>query len=253
MKPYDPEGRQGPSKPLPDAVNLVEYVHFTRIKNCANIQAQARGSRRDPIRAQGPPCSARCSPAGSAADSSAVERRLAGLSVIGLYHTPMDWLLYCPCCTRGSSCSSSSDCTSLHPASTGQTLLSGLPTVLSKCPSGVNNKKPSRHRQSSDRGVNAIQIHPFPFRVNLAEACQPTTWYSVSCLRRHSDVAVSAFSEKEKLSRSNRVCKAIWRSACGHAGRQAKVPVRVIDRCIPFDICCGRSPIHAAWWPGRRW
>ena len=24
MKPYDPEGRQGPSKPIPDAVNLVE-------------------------------------------------------------------------------------------------------------------------------------------------------------------------------------------------------------------------------------
>lgn len=26
MKPYDPEGRQGPSKPLPDLVNLVECV-----------------------------------------------------------------------------------------------------------------------------------------------------------------------------------------------------------------------------------
>jgi len=100
MKPYDPEGRQGPSKPLPDAVNLVEYVIYILSTSCTNIQAQARGSRRDPIRAQGPPCSARCPPAGSAADSSAVERMLAGLSVIGLYHTPMDWLLYC--CTRDS-------------------------------------------------------------------------------------------------------------------------------------------------------
>jgi hypothetical protein len=109
MKPYDPEGRQGPSKPLPDAVNLVEYVLPILIKSCTNIQAQARGSRRDPIRAQGPPCSARCPPAGSAADSSAVERMLAGLSVIGLYHTPMDWLLYC--CTRDSTYSHSAHCT----------------------------------------------------------------------------------------------------------------------------------------------
>jgi hypothetical protein len=109
MKPYDPEGRQGPSKPLPDAVNLVEYVHPSYPKNYTNIQAQARGSRRDPIRAQGPPCSARCPPAGSAADSSAVERMLAGLSVIGLYHTPMDWLLYC--CTRDSTYSHSAHCT----------------------------------------------------------------------------------------------------------------------------------------------
>jgi len=94
MKPYDPEGRQGPSKPLPDAVNLVEYVSFIYVLNRADIQAQARGPRRDPIRAQGPPCSARCPPAGSTADPSAVGRTLAGLSVIGLYHMRMDWLLY---------------------------------------------------------------------------------------------------------------------------------------------------------------
>lgn len=127
MKPYDPEGRQGPSKPLPDAVNLVEYVYRSHLENCTDIQAQARGSRRDPIRAQGPPCSARCPPAGSAADSSAVERMLAGLSVIGLYHTPMDWLLYCPCCTRGPSCSSSSDYTLLHPAYAGAAILVRFP------------------------------------------------------------------------------------------------------------------------------
>jgi hypothetical protein len=94
MKPYDPEGRQGPSKNLPDAVNLVEYVlcPYPPINN-TDIQAQARGPRRDPIRAQGPSRPARRSSAGSA--TARVGDVLAGLSVIGLYHTRMDWLLYC--------------------------------------------------------------------------------------------------------------------------------------------------------------
>jgi hypothetical protein len=86
MKPYDPEGRQGPSRPLPDAVNLVEYVQSSHPRPCpTNPQAQARGSRRDPIRAQGPPCSAGRSPAGSAA-ASRVGLSLDGILQLGVYY-----------------------------------------------------------------------------------------------------------------------------------------------------------------------
>jgi len=51
MKPYDPEGRQGPSKNLPDAVNLVEYVFSILIAMIATDQtgpSQRPPSRSDP-------------------------------------------------------------------------------------------------------------------------------------------------------------------------------------------------------------
>ena len=83
MKPFDPEGRMGPSKNVPDAVTMVEWDSLPsgRCPSLMLAQSKVRGHYRDPFRTQGPP-SAGNSPANAAAAAAAaggVDRRVLGV------------------------------------------------------------------------------------------------------------------------------------------------------------------------------